>query len=150
MTVDGSPIELSWVLPDSPDAADSTSQAKSRQVRFAIEPMSVTSCVSLIVFQHLNIINRNPVNGQRLKGSVVLDYLTSPRGGMGLVHAAKNSMTWRSKTEEFLFPDTEGDDIPDGSRFFVGKTRGKVLASNLLTHPFLVQVSTSCRMEPSA
>ncbi|EAU82200.1 hypothetical protein CC1G_10602 [Coprinopsis cinerea okayama7 len=104
MTIDGSPVELSWVLPSSEEVAGggrAPGKAKPRQVRFAIEPM-------------------HPASGRRLKGSVVLDYLTSPRGSLGLVVAGKDSMTWRTKTEEFMFPNSEGDEIPDGSRFFVG------------------------------
>ncbi|TFK21500.1 aromatic prenyltransferase [Coprinopsis marcescibilis] len=118
MTIDNSPVELSWVLPpQSRDGFEASSsnqcpngsaakgvskQSNNRQVRFAIEPM-------------------HPVSGRRLKGSRVLDYLTSAEGSLGLIAAAKDSMTWRKKTEQFLFPQScDGDEIPDGSRFFVG------------------------------
>ena len=37
MTFDGSPVELSWVIPKS----DEMQESADRQVRFAIEPLSV-------------------------------------------------------------------------------------------------------------
>ncbi|KAG2002963.1 hypothetical protein CC2G_003604 [Coprinopsis cinerea AmutBmut pab1-1] len=99
MTFDGSPVEPSWVLPSPEEVA--SGKIKPRQLRFAIEPA-------------------HPVSGRRLRGSVVLDYLTSPRGSLGLVVSGEDSMSWRLKTEQLLFPDYEGDEITDGSRFYVG------------------------------
>ncbi|KAF5335390.1 hypothetical protein D9611_011702 [Ephemerocybe angulata] len=109
MTVDGGPVELSWVMPNAlapldpkPHETSALNARRHRQVRFAIEPM-------------------NSVTGRRLRGDVVLDYLSSPQGSLGMIPTAKDDMEWRKKTESFLFPDDEGgDDLQTGSRFFVG------------------------------
>ncbi|TFK26012.1 aromatic prenyltransferase [Coprinopsis marcescibilis] len=118
MTIDHSPVEFSWVLPPNlkkqgcepsskcPNASapglKASKKSHSREVRFAVEPM-------------------HPVSGRRLKGSRVLDFITSSEGSLGLIPSEKDSMTWRKKTEKFLFPQCgDGDEVPDGSRFFVG------------------------------
>ncbi|KAH8798041.1 tryptophan dimethylallyltransferase-domain-containing protein [Flagelloscypha sp. PMI_526] len=97
MTIDGSPVELSWVIPNrsKPQPGEAT-----RQLRFAIEPL-------------------HP-DGEPLKGASVLDYLTSPEGSLGVVSCPPNGADWRKKTEDFLYSDDKGDNIPEGSRFFVG------------------------------
>ncbi|RXW24367.1 hypothetical protein EST38_g1481 [Candolleomyces aberdarensis] len=121
MTIDGSPVELSWVLPqtcDSPGLGSAPHSVRQRrQVRFAIEPM-------------------HPVSGKLLKGSAVLDYLTSPDGGnLGMVTTADDCMAWRKKTESFLFPGTEDNsEIPDGSRFFVGTYTSRFISSDAVTN----------------
>ena len=127
MTIDGSPVELSWVLPQTCDSTGLGSAPHSvhqrRQVRFAIEPMSVfcITVVEIIIIVLTDIVYRHPISGKLLKGSAVLDYLMSPEGNLGMVATADDCMAWRKKTESFLFPGTEDDgEIPDGSRFFVG------------------------------
>ncbi|KAF9039482.1 aromatic prenyltransferase [Hymenopellis radicata] len=98
VTVDGSPVELSWVIPNrsKPRRGEAT-----RQLRFAFEPL-------------------HPETGIPLKGAPILDYLTSPEGGLGVVSCPDQGMKWRKETENFLSPNDEGDEIPTGSRFFVG------------------------------
>lgn len=97
MTIDGSPVELSWVIPPT----GTTKDRANREVRFAIEP-------------------RDPHSGMPLRGSAVLDYLVSPNGSLGIVLCDEDNMSWRRTTEDFLFPDYEKNEIPEGSRFFVG------------------------------
>ncbi|TFK33626.1 tryptophan dimethylallyltransferase-domain-containing protein [Crucibulum laeve] len=98
MTIDGSPAELSWVIPRRKVAKG----ALTRQVRFAIEPI-------------------DPRSGRPLRGSTVLDYLTTTRGSLGgVVTCDKGGMSWRKSTERFLFPEDDGSEVPEGSRFFVG------------------------------
>ncbi|KAF8630805.1 hypothetical protein AX15_002707 [Amanita polypyramis BW_CC] len=92
MTFDGSPVELSWIVPKSKSETD-------RQIRFAIEPM-------------------DPRNGQQLSGDDVLDYLVSPAGSLGVVNSRGDVMSWRKSLENFLFPNVTG--MPQGSKFFVG------------------------------
>ncbi|KAF8999437.1 aromatic prenyltransferase [Cyathus striatus] len=97
MTIDGSPVELSWVIPRKRPTLGSI----NRQVRFAIEPI-------------------DPRTGKPLNGSTVLDYLVSPEGSLGVVVCEEDGMSWRRETEKFLFPEDTGSDIPEGTRFFVG------------------------------
>ncbi|PFH47890.1 hypothetical protein AMATHDRAFT_76985 [Amanita thiersii Skay4041] len=98
MTYDGSPVELSWIIPK----ADPTRKHKvDRQIRFAIEPI-------------------DPRTGGLLPGALVLDYLASPVGSLGIVDCQDDAMAWRRTLENFLFPGTVGSQIRDGSKFFVG------------------------------
>lgn len=55
-----------------------------------------------------------------MRGAAVLDYLTSPGGGLGIVSCPVHGSEWRQKTEDFLYPNDKGENIPEGSRFFVG------------------------------
>lgn len=114
ITFDGSPVELSWVIPNrsKPRRGEAT-----RQLRFAIEPLYV-SCNHYWSKTHHQC--RHPETGIPLKGALILDYLTSLEGGLGVVSCPDQGMKWRKETENFLFPDDEGDEIPTGSRFFVG------------------------------
>lgn len=63
---------------------------------------------------------RDPHSGMPLRGSAVLDYLVSPHGSLGIVLCDEDNMSWRRTTEDFLFPNYEKNEIPEGSRFFVG------------------------------
>ncbi|KAG5730322.1 hypothetical protein E4T56_gene10508 [Termitomyces sp. T112] len=94
MTFDGSPVELSWVIPSNVEPGDNT----CRQVRFAIEPI-------------------DPRSGKLLRGFEVLKYLTSPKGSLGLVKCDKGVLDWSMITEQFLYSDTDDD---KSKRFFVG------------------------------
>ncbi|KAF8063595.1 tryptophan dimethylallyltransferase-domain-containing protein [Lyophyllum atratum] len=96
MTFDGSPVELSWVIPSNGSSGQGNA---GRQLRFAIEPI-------------------DPRSGRLLRGSDVLRYLTSPKGGLGLVRCEQNSLDWSMITQSFLYPDE--DRIDSGKRFFLG------------------------------
>ncbi|KAG6860465.1 hypothetical protein C0995_010819 [Termitomyces sp. Mi166 len=97
MTFDGSPVELSWVIPSNVKPGDGNT---SRQVRFAIEPI-------------------DPRSGRLLRGIEVLKYFSSPKGGLGLVKYDKGWLDWSTITEQFLY---SGADIDNNSkRFFVGE-----------------------------
>ncbi|KAG6889621.1 hypothetical protein C0992_004577 [Termitomyces sp. T32_za158] len=97
MTFDGSPVELSWATPGDFRPRDCNT---CRQVRFAIEPI-------------------DPRTGRLLRGLEVLRYLTSPKGGLGLVKCDKGVLDWSMITERFLYSGTDADDT--SKRFFVGK-----------------------------
>ncbi|GLB43012.1 putative tryptophan dimethylallyltransferase [Lyophyllum shimeji] len=96
MTFDGSPVELSWVMPRG---GSSSQTGADRQLRFAIEPI-------------------DPRSGKLLRGSEVLKYLTSPNGSLGLVRCDKTALDWSMITQDFLYPDNEVSQ--SGKRFFVG------------------------------
>ncbi|KAF5378117.1 hypothetical protein D9615_007549 [Tricholomella constricta] len=99
MTFDGSPVELSWVIPSNVKSSDSSS---SRQLRFAIEPI-------------------DPRSGRLLRGNEVLRYLTSPKGGLGLVRCDRSALDWSMITQHFLQPDSDrGGNNDSGKRFFIG------------------------------
>lgn len=93
--------------------------------------------VKIIIIRKLfltDIAYRHPISGKLLKGSTVLDYLMSPEGNLGMVATADDCMAWRKKTESFLFPGTEDDnEIPDGSRFFVGTYTFLFIPSDAVT-----------------
>lgn len=58
-----------------------------------------------------------------IKGSHVLDYYTSEAGGLGLVYCGFGGMDWCHTLESFLFPREKlTTEVPEGSRFFVGKS----------------------------
>ncbi|KAG6815298.1 hypothetical protein H0H93_010303 [Arthromyces matolae] len=92
MTFDGSPVELSWVIPSNvkPGAG-----VTGRQVRFAIEPI-------------------DPETGELLAGVEVLKYFTSREGGLGLVKSDMGVLDWSVIADEFLYSKE------DQRRFFVG------------------------------
>ncbi|KAG6808627.1 hypothetical protein H0H92_003462, partial [Tricholoma furcatifolium] len=94
MTYDGSPVELSWVVPSRAMPGDGN---KGRHVRFAFEPI-------------------DPRSGTLLRGSEVLRYLTSPKGGLGLVNCDEGVLDWSIITEQFLYSTDCGPE----RRFFVG------------------------------
>ncbi|KAG6916845.1 hypothetical protein DXG01_005144 [Tephrocybe rancida] len=95
MTFDGSPVELSWVIPSNVKPGDGHT---GRQVRFAIEPI-------------------DPRSGRLLRGMEVLKYLTSPKGSLGLVKCGKGDLDWSMITEQFLY---SGAEVDSDKRFFVG------------------------------
>lgn len=97
MTFDGSPVELSWVIPKSKPLEGTA----NRQIRFAIEPI-------------------DPRTGERLCGDDVLNYLISPAGSLGIVDCQADAMIWRQALEHFLFPDANGSQTAQGSTFFIG------------------------------
>ncbi len=117
MTFDGSPVELSWIVPNS----GASQKGVDRQIRFAIEPMSVMFLPFDISWAH-NLL-RDPRNGQRLCGGDVLDYLVSPVGSLCIVKSQDDAMAWSKTLEKFLFPDAVESQIPEGSKFFVGMWR---------------------------
>ncbi|KAG5641112.1 hypothetical protein DXG03_005975 [Asterophora parasitica] len=96
MTFDGSPVELSWVIPSKANTRD----CQRRQLRFAIEPI-------------------DPRSGRLLRANEVLRYLTSSKGSLGLVRCDRSALDWSMITQHFLYPDgdTEGS---EGERFFIG------------------------------
>ncbi|KAG5638126.1 hypothetical protein H0H81_001729 [Sphagnurus paluster] len=98
MTFDGSPVELSWVIP-----SNNSKGSANRQLRFAIEPI-------------------DPRTGQLLRGDEVLRYLTSPEGSMGLVKCDKTALDWSIVTQKFLYSGSDDDQIDGdaGKRFFIG------------------------------
>ncbi|KAF8629390.1 hypothetical protein AX17_005686 [Amanita inopinata Kibby_2008] len=100
MTFDGSPIELSWIIPKS-EPSKKKKKTVDRQIRFAIEPI-------------------DPRTGELLSGDAVLNYLVSPAGSLGIVNAQDDAMAWRKALENFLFPAVTGSQIRNGSKFFVG------------------------------
>jgi hypothetical protein len=55
------------------------------------------------------------------KGASVLDFLTSPEGGLGIVPRPDLGLDWPTKIENFLRPNDSGDEAPLSSRFFLGK-----------------------------
>ncbi|RDB22384.1 4-O-dimethylallyl-L-tyrosine synthase [Hypsizygus marmoreus] len=99
MTFDGSPVELSWVIPKSTKSCPGGTA--SRQLRFAIEPI-------------------DPRSGLPLKGAAVLKYLTSPVGGLGLVRCEEGGLDWSMSTDRFLSFHSKQDDTDTGNRFFIG------------------------------
>ncbi|KAJ7153587.1 tryptophan dimethylallyltransferase-domain-containing protein [Mycena crocata] len=98
MTSEGGPVEMSWVIPNrsKPRAGE-----VNRQIRFCIEP-------------------RHPETGVLYKGALVLAYLTSAEGGLGVVKCHDQGLVWPKKTEDYLFAEDKGDEAPKKSRFFVG------------------------------
>ncbi|KAJ7822491.1 tryptophan dimethylallyltransferase-domain-containing protein [Mycena olivaceomarginata] len=98
MTAEGSPVELSWVIPNrsKPRPGEVT-----RQIRFCIEP-------------------RDPETGFLYKGASILDFLTSPEGGLGVVFRPDLGLDWPTRIENFLCPNDSGDEAPLSSRFFLG------------------------------
>ncbi|KAG6833156.1 hypothetical protein H0H87_010543 [Tephrocybe sp. NHM501043] len=95
MTFDGSPVELSWVIPSNVKPGDGNA---GRQVRFAIEPI-------------------DPRSGRLLRGMEVLRYLTSPKGSLGIVKCDRGVLDWSMITEQFLY---SGAAAESDKRFFVG------------------------------
>ncbi|KAG6850368.1 hypothetical protein H0H93_014322 [Arthromyces matolae] len=92
MTFDGSPVELSWVIPSNVKPGDGNT---GRQVRFAIEPI-------------------DPRTGKLLSGVEVLKYFTSLQGGLGLVKCDPGVLDWSMIAEQFLYSSA------DQRRFFIG------------------------------
>ncbi|KIK57133.1 hypothetical protein GYMLUDRAFT_98952 [Collybiopsis luxurians FD-317 M1] len=109
MTLDGSPIELSWIIPSSNLKTPEADDKPNRTVRFAIEP-------------------RDPKTGKFHKGARMLDYYISELGNFGkMVKIEANGMLWRQKIEKFMFPEDEhsqsgelGEEVVPGSRFMLG------------------------------
>ncbi|KAK7445713.1 hypothetical protein VKT23_014708 [Stygiomarasmius scandens] len=103
LTIDGSPIELSWIIPSS-TLKGIGDDKPNRAIRFAFEP-------------------RDPQTGKFLNGSKVLDYYSGAGNIGGLVKVETNSMLWRDKIEQLMFPDNaqnDSEEVPPGSRFMLG------------------------------
>ncbi|KAK7045147.1 7-dimethylallyltryptophan synthase [Favolaschia claudopus] len=95
-TRDGSCVEFSWVIPTDtePDAPC------NRKIRFGIQPF-------------------HPVDAIRLSGAVVIDWLWSAVGGMGLV-SQEGGKDWKDKIEKWIFPKRESDEqVVPGSTYFI-------------------------------
>ncbi|KAG7087515.1 hypothetical protein E1B28_013476 [Marasmius oreades] len=109
MTLDGSPIELSWIIPSSNLKGPTADDKPNRTVRFAIEP-------------------RDPMTGKFHKGARMLDYYISQLGNFGgMVKIEDDGMLWRRKIEKFMFPEEGdfrgeevGEEVLPGSRFMLG------------------------------
>ncbi|KAF5337797.1 hypothetical protein D9758_016289 [Tetrapyrgos nigripes] len=109
MTIDGSPIETSWIIPSSNLKEATSGDKPNRKVRFVIEP-------------------RDPKTGQFHKGARMFDYYTSTLGNFGgMIKIEDDGMLWRRKIERFMFPEDEdsesaelGEEVLPGSRFMLG------------------------------
>nr|APH07541.1 BypB [Agaricomycetes sp.] len=100
LTLDGSPIEFSWIIPNK-----KTVKGKSnRNIRCVMEPFDPRG------------------SGTPLKGTSVLKYLASYAGSLGgVVRCEWDGMFWVESAEKFFFPQHHhGDYVPDGCRFAVG------------------------------
>jgi DMATS type aromatic prenyltransferase len=102
LTADGSTCEGSWVIPT--DSSPKVGEV-NRHVRLTIQPT-------------------DPRTGKFLRGSQVLDYLSSTVGSLGVVVVKDGYMDWRLEIEKFLFgsedEDDSADECPPGTGFFLG------------------------------
>ncbi|TFL03295.1 tryptophan dimethylallyltransferase-domain-containing protein [Pterulicium gracile] len=99
MTIDGSPCEMSWVIPTD---AQPTSGEVNRQIRFSVHPA-------------------HPLSAKLLRGSQVTDWLVSPEGGLGMIPVKEGHEDWRHACENFFLADdnTPEDDCPPGFTYYL-------------------------------
>nr|APH07540.1 BypA [Agaricomycetes sp.] len=100
LTLDGSPIEFSWIIPRKKIAKGHA----NRDVRIIMEPFDPRG------------------SGYMLKGSSVLEYFASYAGSLGgVVQCDWDGLLWVESAEGLFFPqEHKGDYIQDGGRFLVG------------------------------
>ncbi|EIM81858.1 aromatic prenyltransferase [Stereum hirsutum FP-91666 SS1] len=100
LTLDGSPIEFSWIIPNKKVAKGKP----NRNLRCVMEPFDPRG------------------SGSPLRGSSVLKYFSSYAGSLGgVVRCDWDGLLWVESTEGFFFPqELKSDYVQDGGRFAMG------------------------------